>query len=374
MFIPAWKLNNNLTILWDITYQCNLNCKHCFVTVSRKAKQETSLSEEETGNLLSSICSGKESIREFNIQGGEPLCASNLCYAIRWLGRNGIPWSLNTNGVLWSEEHTRAVREYPPLGITVSLDGHNAELHDWLRGKGTFDALMSTIQILRTIQPVKEPIQIDAICVLHKRNVRYFKSILGLAAEIGIREIVLNNLSICGAAERNRSLLETSPDEIFSVLDFVCQHRGKYQGILVFLPWATPRMINYYNKKYGIRIPILNAGCQAIRSEVTISPRGHLRPCPNALDRLRVAYGSKVFPNDAEETRVIGKSLTNVRTSHLFAQVYDYLHGKQRRPRLKHCSRCVFFDRCTPCPSQRFVNEYPTEKLCFAFQNDVEAN
>ena len=138
-------------------------------------------------------------------------------------------------------------------------------------------------------------------------------------------------------------------------------------------PQISPQMISYYNKRYRIRIPILNSGCQAIRGEVTVSPLGHLRPCPNALDRLRSKFGSAVFPDDAEETNVIGRSLTEVRTSYLFAQVYEYLHGKKRRSRLQRCSRCAFFDRCTPCPSQRFVDEYPSEMLCFAFQDKVGA-
>ena len=370
--IPVSRLNSTLAILWDITYRCNLSCKHCFVTAARKAGQHSTLSEHETGVLLASLCSGREIVREFNIQGGEPLCAPNLCFAIRWLGKNGIPWSINTNGVLWGQEHFKTVLNYPPVGITISLDGHTQDSHDWLRGSGAFRALMRTVKALRSLKPAKKPIQIDAISVLHKRNVDSVKNILDHAADIGIREIVLNNLSICGSAERNRSSLELEPEKLFPVLDFVCRNRGKYRGMSVYIPWATPRMIAYYNSKYRIRIPILNAGCQAIRSEVTVSPQGHLRPCPNALDRLHVAFGGDVFPDDGTDTKLGERILAEVRSSAMFARVYECLHGELRRPRLARCRRCKFIDRCGTCPSQRFTHEYPTEKLCFSFQDIIE--
>jgi MoaA/NifB/PqqE/SkfB family radical SAM enzyme len=276
---------------------------------------------------------------------------------------------MNSNGTLWREEHYELLSQYPPIGVTVSLDGNNAHYHDWLRGDGVFDKAIATIQRLRTIKTSKGPVQVDAICVLNKQNILFYKDILDLASELGIRELVFSNLSISASAQTNRELLEVSPSSLFDVLDFVASQKGRYKGIKVYIPWATPIMIHYYNQKHRIKIPIMTAGCHAIRNEVTVSPQGYLRPCPNAMDRLRVRFGADAFPEEPEDTLLIGRNLSDVRSSPLFERFYELLHGPLKSERLQRCTTCKFYDRCSPCPSLRFVNDYPTEKLCYAFQD-----
>lgn len=85
------RLNNSVRILWDITYACNLRCKHCFITPEMRDKPDQELSEEATYRLLRNVCSSGIIIQEFNLQGGEPIVASNFLHAVKWLGENEIP-------------------------------------------------------------------------------------------------------------------------------------------------------------------------------------------------------------------------------------------------------------------------------------------
>lgn len=362
------RLNNSVRILWDITYACNLRCKHCFITPEMRDKPDQELSEEATYRLLRNVCSSGIIIQEFNLQGGEPIVASNFLHAVKWLGENEIPWSVNTNGILLGDHHYQTIKKYPPVGITVSIDGADSASHDWLRGKGVFSILVATIETLLEIKTCRGPLAIDAICVLNQRNVKEFTSVLDTAVRLGIREMVLNTLSIDGSAINNRSILEPQPKELFDVLEFVCLHKGIYHGMIVYLPWTTPIMIDYYNQLYSLDIPILNSGCQAIRSEMAVSPRGYLRPCPNALDRLQMRFGKEAFPVDPEEHSLLTKEITSIRTSNMFERIYELLHGCSAAPRSDQCQRCRFSSLCQTCPSHRLIGEDPIVALCHKFQ------
>ncbi|GAH15601.1 unnamed protein product, partial [marine sediment metagenome] len=73
---PKFKLsieNKNylsapLTILWDITYACNLRCKHCLVTADERLQDELTLKE------VKDIIDQLVNMKVFNIcfLGGEP--------------------------------------------------------------------------------------------------------------------------------------------------------------------------------------------------------------------------------------------------------------------------------------------------------------
>ncbi|MEW6417240.1 MAG: radical SAM protein [Nitrospirota bacterium] len=369
--LSYWRLNNSIRILWDITYACNLRCKHCFIEPEMRNKTDQQLSKEATYRLLQNVCSGGIIIQEFNFQGGEPLVASNFLHAVKWFGENEIPWSINTNGTLWDDCHYQIIKKYPPIGITVSIDGADSASHDWLRGQGVFSRLVATIKSLQEIETRRGPVAIDAICVLNQRNVKEFISLLDMAVQLGIREMVLNTLSIAGRAIDNWSILQPQSRELFDVLEFVCLHKGVYHGMMVYIPWATPIMIDYYNQLHSLDIPILNSGCHAIRSEMTISPRGYLRPCPNALDRLRIRFGEEAFPVDPDECNLLDKDIMSIRTSNTFEKIYELLHGRSAAPRSDKCQRCLFSSLCQTCPSHRIIGEDPTATLCYQFQEYI---
>lgn len=366
------RLNRVVTILWNITYGCNLNCKHCLLGLLSEdlkgpAGKEQPLSANDTVVLLSNACSEGVQIKEFNFQGGEPTVAPNFLTAVEWLGEHRIPWTVNTNATVWDQRHYSLVEEYPPLSITISLDGADSALHDWVRGQGAFAKLVETVRSLHDLS--RGAIPIDAICVLNKRNVKEVTAVLDTAVSLGIREIVLARLTIAGNAILNQSELEPEPRELFEVLKFVCLHKGRYRGLTIYVSWATPIMIEYYNKRYGTDVPISYSGCPAIRSEVTVSPQGFVWPCPNALNRLAVRFGEEAFPLQSDELSLLSNDLTRIRNSKLFQKVYELLHGSSRPSRLARCQICKFASICQTCPSERWIGDDSSARLCHIFQD-----
>ncbi|MGB9778987.1 MAG: radical SAM/SPASM domain-containing protein [Candidatus Bathyarchaeales archaeon] len=352
------RLNSYLYILWNITYRCNLNCKHCMVADERKNKVQE-LDETSAIRLLTNVCLSDIEVKEFNFQGGEPLVATSFEPAIEWLGEHGVPWTVNTNGTLWSDRHFDLIKKYPPREIVVSLDG-DSQTHDWLRGPEVFSKLQETIKIIHDIS--NGAIQIDAICVLHKKNVKNIVSVFETAACMGIRQLVLSKLFISGNAVLNRDLLEPDPIDLFNVLEIVARLKGRFEGTDLFVQWATPLMLVYFD------LPIGYSGCPAIRSEVTITPTGELQPCPNALARLQRRFGKETGFVE-EHVSLLNKDLESIRTSPLFLRIYELLHGPLSPPRHTRCLDCYYVEICQTCPSDRWIGRDEYAELCHYFQD-----
>jgi len=369
--LPLYMLNSRISILWNITLKCNLSCKHCFVGHKRDYDMNQELSKDDILLMIENIVSQFITIKEFNIQGGEPTISQNLTSAIKILGKKQIPWSLNSNGVSWKYEHFEAVSSYPPAGITFSLDGHNSKTHDWLRGKGVFNSLMETISKLKGING---GIPFDAICVLNKMNIKSFRKTLDLANEIGVRELVFMQLSPSGNAKKYLDVLTPEDTDMFEVLSFICKIKGVYNGMLVYLPWATPIMIDYYNKLYDSEIPILGATCQAVRGELTISHMGNLLPCPNALDRFNMAGKTDYFSEDNHQINLVTQDLQKIRTSYFFNEIYQLLHGEKQASRISTCMHCLYNTICFTCPSERALGYDTSAKLCSNFKKYIGTN
>ncbi len=352
------RLNSYLYILWNITYRCNLNCKHCMVADERKIAVKE-LNDGDTIRLLANVCLNDAiKIKEFNFQGGEPLVAPNFTFAVKWLGEHHIPWTINTNGTLWNDQHFDLITKYPPREIVVSLDG-DPETHDWLRGPGVFSKLQETIKI---IHDVNNNIQVNAICVLHKQNVKNIVTVFETAAHLGIKQLVLSKLAVSGNAVVNRDLLEPEPLDLFNVLRTVAYLKGRFEDTDLFVQWVTPLMLAYFN------LPIAYSGCPAIRSEVTISPDSELQPCSNALVRLQRRFGEELCLI-RENVSLLNNDFESIRTSPLFQRIYELLHGPLSPPRHARCLDCYYVEICQTCPSDRWIGKDEDAKLCHHFQD-----
>ena len=113
----------------DITYRCNLNCRHCYF---KKQKHRKELGDDEWIRVIKKY---RENGTLFAIiLGGEPLLRKELVLKINeimpiWLVTNGtLPIPRKINGKIF-----------------ISIDG-TREVHDYIRGKGTYDKIMKNVE------------------------------------------------------------------------------------------------------------------------------------------------------------------------------------------------------------------------------------
>mgnify|MGYP006303530541 CR=1 FL=1 len=139
----------------NITNKCTLRCRHCFVF--RDGNPASAKDEMDTETMLAELADlqKKHGIHTMLWMGGEPLLRPDVLEkGITLFARNHI----TTNGTL-------DLIDFPDCIYVVSLDGP-PEYNDAIRGKGTYE------KVMRTIEKVPENFgsQVMCQCVVTKAN------------------------------------------------------------------------------------------------------------------------------------------------------------------------------------------------------------
>ena len=83
---------------FELTYLCNLNCRHCYNPTHAKSK------EFSTGQVQAIAEQVKKAgFQEIHFNGGEPLIRKDIYEILRHSGNIGLRTILETNSVLLSE-------------------------------------------------------------------------------------------------------------------------------------------------------------------------------------------------------------------------------------------------------------------------------
>lgn len=128
------------------TMSCNLSCVHCYVPSSPNIKIKNELSTEEIFKIID--FAHKKNVREIRLTGGEPLIRKDIIDIINYATSKGLFVSIETNGLLISEEFLQSLKDPLKVSFGVSLDGPK-EIHEKIRGKGTFDKTVNSIVLLK---------------------------------------------------------------------------------------------------------------------------------------------------------------------------------------------------------------------------------
>ena len=134
-----------LYVDWEVTYACNSRCNYC--NCWRMAEPEKELGTEEALRVIREL--GRSGVWLLIFTGGEPLVRRDLGELIRAAKKAGMNVGLNTNGSLL-KKHAEMLVESGLDAVTVTAEGHVAEIHDRIRNfKGSFAALSRGIEELK---------------------------------------------------------------------------------------------------------------------------------------------------------------------------------------------------------------------------------
>ena len=135
----------------QLTYKCNLRCKHCFQWDKNGFFQGYS-SDKQQSELAFSIIEKilQDSYTEqgnLYIWGGEPLIHSQWHDIADLLSKDNRWKVLSTNGLLIGENIESILKISENLVLIISIDGFE-EGFDAIRGKGIYQKLISNLQLL----------------------------------------------------------------------------------------------------------------------------------------------------------------------------------------------------------------------------------
>jgi MoaA/NifB/PqqE/SkfB family radical SAM enzyme len=155
------------------------------------------------------------------VGGGEPLCRGVMPKLIRRIKGYGMEGDLVTNGTLFTDE---LIEEMVELGwdrVKFSLDGVDAETHDYLRGvKGTFDRVIDAI---RSFARVKRRLGVDKPrlllnTVISTQNYQQLPDLVRLGQANGLDGIWLLPLTVFDESARKLKLTHEQTLEFRSIL------------------------------------------------------------------------------------------------------------------------------------------------------------
>lgn len=272
-FIKPEKLNE----LWIHTNNnCNLTCTHCLVNSSPTG--DRGLPTKNIKSIIADAC--RLGTNRFYITGGEPFVRNDMFEVLHYITEEKHKEvAVLTNGTLFGNGGPNGFQRLDAerIKIQISLDGSNPEINDPIRGRGSFEQILSGIKY--TIKAGFLPTVTSAIT---SKNAHDIPEITRLIASLGVKNHHLLWLHNRGRAATNPPNLTNPP---FS--------KGGVGGILPEKLIETLRAVKEAAKEVGILID--NYESLKIRLN---SQRGTKYDLSNACyDSLCIYSNGEVYPS-----------------------------------------------------------------------------
>lgn len=168
------KLNAPLSVCWQITTKCNLNCKYCLSDSG--AKGEYGLSTEDAIKVIEKL--GKIGINRLDFTGGEPLIRKDLKILIQTAKKNKINTIVTTNTTMLNDENIEWLKEADL--VQVSIDGPE-EIHNEQRQANVYK---KTIYNVKKLQKSGCKIRLNSF--IYNSNKQYVEELIQLSKKMGL--------------------------------------------------------------------------------------------------------------------------------------------------------------------------------------------
>jgi SynChlorMet cassette radical SAM/SPASM protein ScmF len=175
-------------IYFYLTEGCNLACRHCWI--APKLQTEDRSYPVLSADLFKSIVEqGKPlGLSGVKLSGGEPLIHPQISDILEHMKSEDLDLTVETNGVLCTPEIAQQIAACKNPFVSVSLDGANAETHEWVRGvPGCFEAALNGVRHL-----VKVGIRPQIIMSIMRRNKDQMEPMVRLAESLGAESVKFN--------------------------------------------------------------------------------------------------------------------------------------------------------------------------------------
>ncbi len=244
----------------DVTYKCNLRCKHCFNFAGENTRDEindstlsdifTALSEYE----MNSIC----------LCGGEPLLRLNSVLNGLRILKKGNPLgkiAMVSNGILWNQSIADSLKVAGLDLVQFSLDGLKDISYDFVRqSKGKLYKVFDAINYAKN-----SGITVVISTIPHKKNYTEFQDLINVCDELGVSELRVQPLMKLGRGESNYVQLSLTPKENESIATLLALRSNTVNTRLI---WGDPidHFYMYRELKYVPQI------CINAYGEIVLSP------------------------------------------------------------------------------------------------------
>ncbi|HCE2124834.1 radical SAM protein [Vibrio parahaemolyticus] len=238
----------------NITSDCNLRCKHCFI--SDFERKYMSLN-----NILSDFeIANKYGIKNIRIIGGEPFKHPDINRILESAHNYNFNVNVSTNGI--SIDNTAiSILKKGSFQLSISVDGLEKE-HDFIRGKGSFSKTILNINRCK-----KQGIPVAALCTINNKNINKLDKICDFFIKsntyIGFSILVGNN-------HANKKITPKKND----LFDAICN--------LDKISHDTEFVIGITNSSHSslLRKNVIVNECSSCINTLSINVDNNVSPCP----------------------------------------------------------------------------------------------
>lgn len=287
--------SSGLRVVWGVTGECSLKCKHCAVEIkSKEGDFPLGRYERVLGDMK------KCGVDDLYISGGEPLLWEGIFDFVKHAKDNNITTTLGTNAMNLSQATVKNLSQAGIDKVFVSLDHYQEQKHNFLRGGDIFDKATRGLELLADYGV---PARIDTL--IWKENYLHLREHLDFCKNLA-GEIVFAWPVRLGNAAKNADILP--PEERYLEI-------GKELGRLKE-EYSGSLKINYHRfGKFGNSCRDCNGGKEIFY----LDKEGHISPC---------FWIYAVFPEYSTKTSVFGSGFAETKNG---KPIEDFTKEKVRR-------------------------------------------
>jgi len=166
----------------DVTYGCNLRCKHCFNYSGQHTLQRKEMSDQELIDICYEIIKVKPEV--VCLCGGEPLLRKDVVFKMIEILKDENIQNVNivSNGFILDREVAEELKKRRVDFVQISVDGVRSESHDWLRNKeGAHDRALAAIKNL-----VDAGVRVGVSFIPTKKSIGEMEDLIALLDEMGV--------------------------------------------------------------------------------------------------------------------------------------------------------------------------------------------
>jgi len=349
-----------ITIVWNFTNRCNLNCLHCHQD-SSPTSSYSELTTLQAFKVIDNMSDAGVAILTFS--GGEPLLRRDLYDAIKRANDNGMLCTIASNGTLITSKVAKKLAKVGIKRVEIGLDGARAETHDFLRNKlGSFEATIKGIKNCAAIGFE----ELATTMTLHSKNINELEETMDLAEKLGATRFYLNRLIPAGRGAE-ACYLDVTPREKIKALETLynkfyksvtegfrmqCYARGmtyyarlgheRSKGKVFTVSEALSGYERMFQEKFGLEVSKIVrklatgfSGCSVGLTYAGLTASGDLLPCVPAPIKL-----GNLLEQSLEEIWAHNELLNYIRN---------------RKALKGSCKICTYSDLCGGCRYTAYI-------------------
>lgn len=186
---------NEFYFQWHFLNACNLRCKHCYQESYTPADMDLDTLFKVANEIIKALTMWNMYGR-ISLTGGEPFVSKHLFELLDFFDKNERIVSIDilTNGTLITDEDVIKLKKISKLHqVQISLDGGTPEIHDSVRGNGSFEKAVSGIRKLKS-----SGLEVALMYTLQKLNADDYNNYIDVAIRENVDAITIERVTPCG--------------------------------------------------------------------------------------------------------------------------------------------------------------------------------